>query len=131
MSAANPEREAMDMSSRLSKAFGLKDIEAIADLYGESIVVWHNHTNSSEGKSENIASLSDFFGLFSSVSYEDIKLTPTNAGFVQQHVIRGRLAANDRLVELPVCLVAQIEGSKIVRLDEYADPAPLFQALPQ
>jgi limonene-1,2-epoxide hydrolase len=131
MSAAIPEQQAIDISCRLTEAFGLKNIKAIADLYGDSIVVWHNHTNVFENKSENISSLSDFFELFSSVSYEDIKLTPTNGGFVQQHVIRGKLAANDHVVELPVCLVAQIEGSKIVRLDEYVDPAPLFQALPQ
>ncbi|WP_176599247.1 nuclear transport factor 2 family protein [Sphingobium sp. 15-1] len=119
----------LDISRFLSEAFSKKDVSSIEALYGDGIIVWHNHTNSYENKSENIASLEQFFGLFSEISYQDIRFTWTEEGFIQRHVITGKLESNGAIVEIPACLVFSVRDGKIVRLDEFGDPAPLVAAL--
>jgi ketosteroid isomerase-like protein len=43
-------------------------------------------------------------------------------GFVQRHVLHGKLASGE-LVAAPVCLVVHVADGRIERLYEYLDPA--------
>ena len=43
-------------------------------------------------------------------------------GFVQRHILHGKLKSGD-LVVAPVCLVIYVSKGKIERLFEYLDPA--------
>jgi ketosteroid isomerase-like protein len=48
-------------------------------------------------------------------------------GFVQRHVLHGKLASGD-LVAAPVCLVVHVSRGRIERIFEYLDPASVRAA---
>jgi len=56
--------------------------------------------------------------------YEKVRLQRTDTGFVQQHVLTGTIASGAKL-ELPACMVGVVKDGRILRLDEYFDPAHL------
>ena len=52
--------------------------------------------------------------------YADRRVATFATGFVQQHVLIGRLADGTKF-RLPACVVATVEQGLIVRFDEYYD----------
>ena len=48
-------------------------------------------------------------------------------GFVQRHVLHGKLESGETL-DAPVCLVVYVSGGAISRLFEYLDPAAVQAA---
>ena len=116
------------VAERLTASFSSHDIAAFESLYADDIIVWHNHNQISQSKAQNIQRLTRFFEDFANLRYERIGRILTPAGFVQQHVIMGDCRYTGHL-EMPVCAVVSLRGSRICRLDEYFDPAPVFALL--
>ena len=70
-------------------------------------------------------------GVVDDFRYEDIVCTETDSGFVEEHLVCGRLADGGEL-KLAACVVAEVEDGQVVQLREYLDTlaaAPLLKAL--
>jgi len=98
------------------------DLDAVRELYSPQVEVWHNVTGRSQTREENLALLRYFTGRVSELRYEMLAREFFEGGFVQRHILHGKLESGD-LIAAPVCLVVYVSTDGIRRLFEYLDPA--------
>jgi ketosteroid isomerase-like protein len=103
------------------------DLDAVRELYSPDVQIWHNVTGKTQTRDENLALLRFFTGRVSERRYEVLAREFFPGGFVQRHVLHGKLGSG-ALVAAPVCLVVYLSKGKIVRLFEYLDPASVRAA---
>lgn len=110
------------LASRFFAAIEHGDLDAVRDLYSPDAQIWHNVTNRTQTRDENLKLLSYFTRRVSERRYEIHARDFFPGGFVQRHILHGTLASGD-LISAPVCIVVYVSGGKIERLFEYLDPA--------
>jgi ketosteroid isomerase-like protein len=115
------------IASELFAAIERGDLDAVRELYSPEVEVWHNVTGRSQTREENLALLRYFTGRVSERRYEVLEREFFQGGFVQRHVLHGKLASGD-LVAAPVCLVVHVSRGRIERIFEYLDPASVRAA---
>ena len=103
------------------------DLNTVEALYADDVVIWHSNRAIDEratgqSKSENLQLLRYVCDLIEGLNYEILDRQLTETGFVQQHIFRGRSKAGHE-VALPVAIIIAVKDGKIVRIDEYMDPA--------
>jgi ketosteroid isomerase-like protein len=103
------------------------DLDAVRELYAPEAEIWHNVTGRSQTREENLALLRFFTGRVSELRYEVLAREFFPGGFVQRHILHGKLPSR-ALIAAPVCLVVHVSGGRIVRLFEYLDPATVRDA---
>jgi len=103
------------------------DLDAIHELYSPQAEIWHNVTNRVQTREENLALLKFFTGRVSERRYEVLARHFFAGGFVQRHILHGRLESGE-LIAAPVCLVIHISEGRIDRVFEYLDPATVRAA---
>jgi len=103
------------------------DLEAVRDLYSPEAEIWHNVTDRSQTREENLSLLRYFTGRVSELRYEVLAREFFSGGFVQRHILHGKLESGD-LIAAPVCLVVYVSRGRIERLFEYLDPANVHAA---
>ncbi len=116
-------RESLEVADRLFKAIERGDVDAIRNIYSADAKIWHNTDGVEQSVDENLAVLEWVVKNIGEISYTDIRRSPTLTGFVQQHVLRGRMKSSGREIALPACIVCTVRGGRITRLDEYLDSA--------
>ena len=119
-STSTDETEAL--ASRFFAAIERGDLEAIREIYSPDAKIWHNVTGRSQTREENLALLRYFTGRVSELRYEVLARELFRGGFVQRHILHGKLESGD-LVAAQVCLVVYVSAGRIERLFEYLDPA--------
>ena len=110
------------IASAFFAAIARADLEAVREIYSPDVQVWHNVTGRTQTRDENLKLLKFFAGRVSERRYEVLARDFFPGGFVQRHVLHGKLASGE-LVAAPVCLVVHVANGKIERLYEYLDPA--------
>ena len=121
----NHETEAI--ASALFAAIERGDLEAVRALYAPDVAIWHNVTGKTQTRDENLKLLKFFTSRVAERRYEVLGRDFFPGGFVQRHVLHGKLASGE-LVAAPVCLVVHVAGGRIERLYEYLDPAAVSGA---
>ena len=115
------------IASEFFAAIERGDLDAVRELYSPEAEIWHNVTGKAQTREENLSLLRYFTGRVSELRYEVLAREVFQGGFVQRHILHGRLASGD-LIAAPVCLVVYVSGGKITRLFEYLDPASVRAA---
>jgi len=110
------------IASEFFAAIERGDLDAVRALYSPEAAIWHNVTGLSQTREENLSLLRFFTGRVSERRYEVLGRDFFPDGFVQRHILHGKLASGDH-VAASVCLVVYVSGGKIRRLFEYLDPA--------
>lgn len=110
------------IASQFFAAIERADLDAVRELYSPDAEIWHNVTGKSQTREENLALLRYFTGRVSELRYEVLAREFFPGGFVQRHVLHGKVESGDR-VAAPVCLVVHVSRGRIERLFEYLDPA--------
>ena len=121
--------ENFDIADRLITAISNGDADAVAELYADDVVIWHNFDGIEQSREANLVVLTWLTQNVDKLRYDDIRRYAIDGGFVQQHVLRGTTRSGAEL-EVPACLVVRVDGEQITRIDEYLDTAQL-QALTQ
>jgi ketosteroid isomerase-like protein len=98
------------------------DLEAVRDFYAPDAAIWHNVTNHTQTRDENLKLLKYFTGRVAERRYEVLAREFFPGGFVQRHILHGKLASGE-LIAAPVCLIIYISRGKVERVFEYLDPA--------
>jgi ketosteroid isomerase-like protein len=98
------------------------DLDAVRELYAPEAEIWHNVTGRAQTREENLALLRYFTKRVSDLRYEVLAREFFPGGFVQRHILHGKLESGD-LIAAPVCLVVHVSKGRIERLFEYLDPA--------
>ena len=110
------------IASEFFAAIERADLNAVRELYSPQVEVWHNVTGQSQTREENLALLRYFTGRVSELRYEVLAREFFQGGFVQRHILHGKLESGDPIAA-PVCLIVYISADRIDRLFEYLDPA--------
>jgi len=114
--------DATTIASKFFAAIERGDLDAVCELYSPEAAIWHNVTGRSQSREENLKLLKYFTQRVSELRYEVLARDFFPGGFVQRHILHGKLASGDRIAA-PVCLVVYVAEGKIERLFEYLDPA--------
>jgi ketosteroid isomerase-like protein len=117
-------QENEDLAVRLFAAIERGDVDAVAELYADDAVIWHNFDNIEQSRELNLVVLAWMTHNVDGLRYDDIRRQHFDGGFLQQHVLRGTTKAGGAL-EVPSCLVVHVDGGRITRIDEYLDTAHL------
>jgi ketosteroid isomerase-like protein len=100
------------------------DIETVQSIYAPDAVVWHNTDNIAQPVADNLATLTNFIRYVPERRYTDRRIEAFDGGFVDQHLLKGRLASGKE-VGMAACLICKVVNGRITRLDEYFDSAAL------
>lgn len=109
------------IASSLFRAIEQGDLAAVGELYAPDVKIWHNVTNRTQTREENLKLLRFFTGRVSERRYEVLAREFFPDGFVQRHVLHGKLASGE-LIASSVCIVIHVSKGRIERLYEYLDP---------
>lgn len=113
---------AIEVARRLFAAIEAGSIDTVSELYTEDARIWHNTDGVTQTRDENLRTLRWVVENLVKLRYTDVTCQATPTGFVQQHVLRATTPSGAS-VELPVCIVATVDGGRISRIDEYLDSA--------
>ena len=100
------------------------DLEAVRTIYPPDAIIWHNTDGASITADENLEMLESFISNVPERHYTRRRLDVFEGGFVEQHLLKGKLA-NGKEVQLSACIVCKVREGRITRLDEYFDSAAL------
>jgi ketosteroid isomerase-like protein len=116
------------VATELFAAIERGDLDAVRELYSPSVEIWHNVTGRTQTREENLALLRFFTGRVSERRYEVLGRDVFRGGFVQRHILHGKLASGES-IDASVCIVVYVSGGRIERLFEYLDPAAVRAAV--
>lgn len=93
----------------------------VATLYGDDIEVWHNFTDRTQTKAENLRTLEGLIASAAAIRYEVIERLLLDDGRVlQRHNLRVRTPRGEEFV-IPACIFITVRDGLIRRIDEYLD----------
>lgn len=120
-----PQDDAADilaLAARLVAAIEARDGEAVRACYHPQARIWHNTDDRLQSVEENVRSVGWIHKVLAGLRYDIVRRVALPDGFLQQHVLRGRLASGEQFA-MPACVICRVEGGAIVSLDEYLDSA--------
>jgi ketosteroid isomerase-like protein len=124
MEAKTSAQESLEVADRLFKSIERGDVAAIRNtVYAPNAKIWHNNDGQTQTVEQNLAVLGWVVANINEVAYTEVKRQATPSGFVQQHVLRGKLKSSGKEFSLPACIICEVENGRITRLDEYLDSA--------
>ena len=112
------------LAKRLEQALVAGDIATVESLYADDIVVFRNFDMRELPRAKVLKVVAFLASSVEGFRYENVRVTPTEDGFVQQHVFRGRSKSGAEITA-PICLIAKVRDGRIVRIDEYLDSAQM------
>lgn len=113
-------------AQRFVAAIQAGDAEAVRAFYAPDAKIWHNIDHIEQTVDQNLKSLAWFVRTLPDRTYRVQRIAPLPDGFLQQHVLEATLPNGERWA-MDACVVVQVEGGKITRLDEYLDSAKTAQ----
>ena len=124
MEAKTGAEQSLEVAERLFKSIEHGDVAAIrSSVYAPNAKIWHNNDGLTQTVEQNLAVLGWVVANILELAYTEVRRHPTPTGFVQQHVMRGRLKSSGKEFLLPACIICEVEHGRITSLDEYLDSA--------
>jgi ketosteroid isomerase-like protein len=117
-----------EVARRLMAAIQAGDVAAVGELYAEDMVGWRSFDRKELGRQAMLRVIAWLVKHVRDLHYEAIRVETTERGYVQQHVLHAT-APDGTKVEAPACLVVEVQGGRIRRLDEYLDSAAIAPLL--
>lgn len=114
--------EARALAARLLKA--AEEGRVGHDIFDEKAVIWHNTDELTVSLAQNMSHVLMFASKVPHWRYEDVRVTPFNGGFLQQHRWVGKTVSGEEFA-LSACAVVRIRNGRIASIDEYFDSAPI------
>lgn len=105
------------------------DLERVREIYDPAVEVWHNTTQQTQSRDENLALLDYFTSNASNLRYEVHERTFFPGGFVQRHTLHGT-ASSGEVFAAPVCILIHAAEGRIQRLFEYLDASAVAAVFP-
>jgi ketosteroid isomerase-like protein len=119
----------LQLADRLFAAVSAGDLRTLREeIYAPDCRIWHNGDGIAQTVEQNLTVLGWAVKHIADLRYEEVRRQRTPTGFVQQHVLRGRIA-NGTELHVPACMVGTVENGRITRLEEYLDMAHLAPVL--
>ena len=116
-------RTPTEVAQSLIHAVVHADMELAGELYDEDARLWQNLSGKESDRAQALKTIAWLTRTIQNLAYEDVRITPTANGFVQQHTMTGQGPGGD--VRIPAVMVATVVEGKLTRVDEYMDSAHL------
>jgi hypothetical protein len=91
-------------------------------IYAPDAKLWHNNDEIEQTVDQNLRVLAWLIRALPERQYRILRREILPDGFFQQHVLEGVLADGQPFA-MHACVVVQSKDGRIIRLDEYLDPA--------
>ncbi|MBX3494760.1 MAG: nuclear transport factor 2 family protein [Parvibaculum sp.] len=114
--------DALLVAERFFRAVETGDTDEVARVYAPDARIWRNFSQAEQTVEENLKVLRWMARKLPGRRYDVLRRVVIPGGFMQQHVVRGTLADGSAFA-MPACVVCLVENGRIVRLEEYLDPA--------
>jgi ketosteroid isomerase-like protein len=112
---------------RLFDALARGDVAAALACCTPQARIWHSFDRIAQDRDAAKAGWEAFIAGFPERAFTDVRRSAIPGGFVQQHTMAVKTAAGARIA-WPVCLVVEVEGGLIARIEEYMDRAGRYPA---
>lgn len=116
-------QEANEVADRLFSSIEKQDAKTLATVFADDALIWKNYDQVAIPAESTVEFLKGVGGYLRDVRYKDARRSVFEGGFVQQHHFTGTVRNTGEWISFPVCVVGQVEGGKIKRIDEYLDSA--------
>jgi ketosteroid isomerase-like protein len=103
------------------------DLERVATIYDPEVEVWHNVTQRTQSRDDNLRLLEHFTSRVEGLRYEILAREFFPGGFVQRHILHATVVSGEPIA-VPVCIVIHVVDGRIQRLYEYLDGAAVAPA---
>jgi ketosteroid isomerase-like protein len=113
---------AVDVAQQLFTQIEAKHVDGVAALYADDILVWHNFTNATQTKAENLKVLDGLTKNVAQIRYDVTERVLLGERVMQRHLLRCRVANGEEIV-IPACIFVTVRDEKICRIEEYLDTA--------
>jgi ketosteroid isomerase-like protein len=123
-----PTPSPLDVTARLFAAIEDGDLAGVRSVYAPDVVVWAGFDDRARDVESSLGVLEWLLSVTTSRRYEMVRRIEIDGGVLQQHVLHATTRTG-KSFSMPACLVLQISGAHITRIDEYLDPAPVAVAL--
>jgi ketosteroid isomerase-like protein len=118
------DEDKLAIHARYAAATRAGDAAAMAAISEPHAVVWHNHDEVEVALEQSARTLRWLHRTMPDVAWDDVSVLPTPEGFVWRAVLTGNAPGGP--VRAHTCMVVTVsEAGKVVRTDEYLDPAAL------
>ena len=115
------DNNSLEVGAALTTAFETCDLDAIADLYADDIVVWHNFDQLGRTREQALSSAAWVAAEIEGFTVGDRWVAAVEGGYVQQCVFRGRMRSTGEVLEMPSMLRVHVRDGQVIRIEEYAD----------
>ncbi|MFE4758871.1 nuclear transport factor 2 family protein [Streptomyces mirabilis] len=106
------------VSVTIQQIIAAGDLSGLRELYRPDAVVWHNVDDTEKSVDTSLEMMQGMLSVTTKRWYEEVRLTPTHEGFVQQHYTCAELV-DGRSMRVPTCMVITLDGERVTRLEEY------------
>ena len=113
---------ALDVTARFFAAIESRDIERVKAMYTEDVAVWHNFSNATQTREQNLAVLAGMCAAVPSLRYEVQERIDLGGRVLQRHTLCCRLA-DGREFRIPACILITVRDGQVCRIEEYLDTA--------
>jgi len=116
------ERVVNVVADKVARLVADGDLDGLRAVYTADARIWHNTDDKDKTVDESLEFLAGLLSVTSRRWYADVRLTPTPAGYIDQHYMCAALTTGEE-VRVPICMVVTLEGEHIKRLEEYIESA--------
>jgi ketosteroid isomerase-like protein len=124
------QEQAEDLATRLFAAIAANDASAIREVYAPDAVIWNNHSPEAVGVESLVTMLAHMRGAVKTMRFERVRTQSTGSGFVDQHITH--FTTNSGVTAaLASCMIADVRDGRLVKVDEYSNPADMAPLMPE
>lgn len=116
----------IELARRFVRALNEKDEAAIRQIYSPDARIWHNFDGKYQTIDENMKGMYWIHKRLSAINYDVVRLIEIQDGYLQEHVLRGKLASGEDFA-MAACVICTVQDGRVTSLREYLD---LTQTLP-
>jgi ketosteroid isomerase-like protein len=110
----------LELARRFVRALNQKDEAAIREIYAPDVRIWHNFDGRYQTIDENMKGMYWIHKRLSGIEYEVVRLVELPDGYLQEHVLRGKLPSGDDFA-MPACVICTVQDGRVISLREYLD----------
>jgi len=115
-------KTAIEVAQQLFENIEAKSVAGVSAIYADDILVWHNFSNTTQTKAENLKTLEGLTKNVAQIRYEVTERVLLGDRVMQRHLLRCRIGTGEEFV-IPACIFVTARDGKITRIDEYLDTA--------
>ena len=124
-------RSHQEIAAQIARSAATGDPSLFREVLAPDAIWWHSIGDRTASVEVSLASFQAVLDVTHGMHYEDVRITPTQSGYVDQHYVVAHML-DGTPISIPAVMVATVVDGVITRLDEYVEAlaaAPIAAAL--